>query len=152
MKEQYYFPPLYGKIECGRCDIASNCPSRGKHQRNRRDVSFTSGRCPRLPDKKGFVEKSQLELYEETFPLVHAQSCVGGLTLYLVLPGERRRQKVYRSKSGFWYYREKGEGRSYTKRCITLQRLQSREQILREMALLRTNYCVFQAAVEDYCV
>lgn len=152
MAGQRYFPPLHGRIECEKCDIASTCPSCGKYQRDRRDVTFTSGRCPRLPDKKGFVDKSQRELYAEAVPLVHAQSCVGGLTLFLTLPGERRRRRVYRTKSGFWYFREKGEGRSYSKRCINFQRLQSREVVLREMALLRTDYCMFRAVVEDYCV
>lgn len=152
MNEQPYFPPLYGKIECGRCDIAYACPNCGKHQRDRRDFTFTSGRCPRFPDTRGFVDKSQQDLYERALPLVHAQSCVGGLTLFLTLPGERRRRRVYQTKSGSWYFREKGEDRTYRKRCISVQRLESREAILREMALLHTDYCLFQAVIEDYCI
>lgn len=152
MGEQHYFPRLYSKIECDQCDIASTCPSCGKHQRDRRDFTFTSGRCPRLPDETGFVDKSQRELYAQTFPLVHAQRCVGGLTLSLTLPGEKRRRKVYQAKSGSWYFREKGEGRTYAKRCISFNALQSRDAILRTMRVFNTDYCLFRAVIEDYCV
>lgn len=152
MNGQHYFPPLHGKIECGRCDIAYACPSCGKYQRDRRDFTFTSGRCPRLPDTRGFVDKSQQDLYEKVLPLVHAQSCVGGLTLFLTLPGERHRRRVYQAKNGSWYFREKGEGRTYSKHRIRFQCLENREAVLREMALLHTDYCLFQAVVEDCCV
>ena len=53
MDNQHYFPPPYGRVECGECDMASACHSRGKYQRDRRDFTYTSGRCPRLPDCKG---------------------------------------------------------------------------------------------------
>lgn len=43
---QHYFPPLYGGVECGECEMASICHSRYKYQRDRRDFTYTSGRCP----------------------------------------------------------------------------------------------------------
>ena len=49
MDNQRYFPPLYGGVECGECDMAAVCHSCGKYQRDRRDFTYTSGRCPGPP-------------------------------------------------------------------------------------------------------
>lgn len=46
MSDSPYFPHLYGEVDCGKCEIASECCCRGRYQRNRRDFSHTSGRCP----------------------------------------------------------------------------------------------------------
>ena len=73
MSQKPYFPPLYGNVECEKCEIKTTCWCCGKYQRNRRDFTHTSGRCPRLPDRRGFVEKSERELYAATFLLVHAE-------------------------------------------------------------------------------
>ena len=77
MEQQHYFPPLHGAADCEKCE-AWDCWCRGKFQWNRRDMTHTSGRCPRLPDLCGFVEKEERELYEAAFMLVHAQFGVGG--------------------------------------------------------------------------
>lgn len=37
---------------CGKCE-REECFNRGKFQRDRRDFTVTSGRCPRLPDTQG---------------------------------------------------------------------------------------------------
>ena len=52
MSGHCYFPPLNGPVDCTQCE-AENCRCHGRHQRNRRDLSYTSGRCPRLPDLQG---------------------------------------------------------------------------------------------------
>lgn len=72
MEQQHYFPPLHGAVDCEKCEVR-DCWCRGKFQRNRRDMPHTSGRCPRLPDLCGFVEKEERELYKATFMLVHAE-------------------------------------------------------------------------------
>ena len=62
MEQQHYFPPLHGAVDCEKCEVR-DCWCRGKFQRNRRNMPHTSGRCPRLPDLCGFVEKEERELY-----------------------------------------------------------------------------------------
>ena len=98
MEQQHYFPPLHGAVDCEKCEVR-DCWCRGKFQRNRRDMPHTSGRCPRLPDLCGFVEKEERELYKATFMLVHAEYGVGGLHLTLTIPGHKRNRKVYQTKS-----------------------------------------------------
>ena len=80
MEQQHYFPPLHGAVDCEKCEVR-DCWCRGKFQRNRRDMPHTSGRCPRLPDLCGFVEKEERELYKATFMLVHAAVSYTHLTL-----------------------------------------------------------------------
>ena len=58
MEQQHYFPPLHGAVDCEKCEVR-DCWCRGKFQRNRRNMPHTSGRCPRLPDLCGFVEKEE---------------------------------------------------------------------------------------------
>ena len=64
-----YFPPLSGKVECGQCKD-TECRCLGKHQRSRRDFTHTTGRCPRLPDQRSFVDEKEQKLYAEPFPIV----------------------------------------------------------------------------------
>lgn len=66
MSKLPYFPREDEIPNCSRCDFASECHSKGKFQRNKRNFSYTSGRCPRLPDIWGKVDKSQEELYLAT--------------------------------------------------------------------------------------
>ena len=85
-----YFPPLAGAVACRECDRA-DCMSRDRFQRNRRDFTVTSGRCPRLPDLRGYVDREDRALYEATFPLVHAKREDGRLTLTLASSTPRPR-------------------------------------------------------------
>lgn len=55
MEKTPYFPPLYGDVVCRECDKA-DCMSRDRYQRRRRDFTYTSERCPRLPDGYGFID------------------------------------------------------------------------------------------------
>ena len=82
MSEQHYFPPLKGPVDCAQCE-AADCWCRNMHQRSRRDFTHTSGRCPRLPDLRGFVERDQREAYAAAFMLIHAELGAGGLQLTL---------------------------------------------------------------------
>ena len=146
---QHYFPPLYGGVECGECEMASICHSRYKYQRDRRDFTYTSGRCPRLPDRRGFVDKSQKKLYAETFPLVHAERGDESLTLSLSIPGKKRLKKVYPRKDGYWYFRERAEGRSYIRRRISFNCFQTEKDVLDYMSLYDADYCLFRAVIWD---
>lgn len=73
-----YFPPLSGKVECSQCKD-TECRYLGKHQRSRRDFTYTSGRCPRLPDQRSFVGEKEQKLYAEPFPIVCTKQSGGVL-------------------------------------------------------------------------
>ncbi len=152
MNNTPYFPPLYGEVDCGQCEIASECPCRYKYQRNRRDFLPTSGRCPRLSDRRGFVDKSQLDLYAKTFPLIHAERGEDSLSLTLTIPGVKRPRKVYQTKAGSWYFREKDESGDYVRRAVNFECYRRKEDILNFMELYGYDYCLFRAVIEDYIV
>ena len=102
MSKTPYFPALYREVDCSKCEIAAKCRNYGKSQRNRRDFSVLSGRCPRLPDKRGFVEKGERERYASVFPLVHAERGdeeEEDLELTLRLPGEKRNRRCIRRRA-----------------------------------------------------
>lgn len=146
-----YFPPLTGAVDCGQCEKCASCWCAGKYQRNRRDFSHTSGRCPRLPDLRGFVEKEEREAYAATFPLVHAERGTDDtVDLTLMLPGEKHGKKVYFKKSsGFFYYNEKTEwGRG--RRVVNIEWAHKPEDLLDDMNAARADYCIFRAKVENY--
>lgn len=147
-----YFPSLYPKPECFKCEKL-DCMSRNKYQRDRLDFSYTSGRCPRLPDRRGFVEKSEQELYAATYPLVHAELGEGD-TLYLTLtiPGVKRKRKVYSNKSGYWYFRETNPDGYKIKRILTIHSGHTKQDILDRMERTQTDYCLFRSTVEDWFI
>jgi hypothetical protein len=153
MSEKPYFPPLYGDVACGQCEIKDECPSCGKYQRNRREFTFTSGRCPRLPDKRGFVEKDQRELYAATFPIIHAERGEeDAIYLTLMLPGQKRGRKVYCTKSGYWYFRDKDEDLGPVKRIVTIEGCWKPEDIIFTMDVAESDYCIFRCRLEEHFV
>lgn len=152
MNDIPYFPLLDGNVDCGKCEIASECWCRGKYQRNRRDFTYTSGRCPRLPDQRGFVDKSQRELYAKTFPLIHAEHGEETLHLSLALPGTKRLRKVYQTKGGSWYFREKDECGNSVRRALNFGFFHKKDDVLKFMELYDSDYCLFRATIEDYFV
>lgn len=149
--KQPYFPPLYGEVDCGKCEIASECRCCNKYQRNRRDFMSSSGRCPRLPDYQGHVDKSQRELYARTFPLIHAERGEESLDMTLTVPGMKRPRKVYRTKYGSWYFREKkDEYGNYIRPILHFDLShENKEGILRYMELYGYDYCIFRAEITD---
>ena len=151
MEQQHYFPPLHGAVDCEKCEVR-DCWCRGKSQRNRRNMPHTSGRCPRLPDLCGFVEKEERELYKATFMLVHAEYGVGGLHLTLTIPGHKRNRKVYQTKSGYWYCNLTSEKGCPERQVLNLEGYQSKEDILRHMKSLRTDYCILRCSMEGFTV
>lgn len=152
MSQKPYFPPLYGNVECEKCEIKTTCWCCGKYQRNRRDFTHTSGRCPRLPDRRGFVEKSERELYAATFLLVHAEREEEVLYLTLNLPGERRNRKVYCTKSGSFYYRVKNGDGYFEKKAIHITGAGSKKEIMDYMEMVDADYCIFRCEKTDYLV
>ena len=152
MENKPYFPPLHGRVECDECE-KSDCPSRGKYQRNRRDFTYTSGRCPRLPDDRGFMEKDEQELYAAASPVVYAER--GGddsLFLTLTIPGEKRKRRVYHTKicGGWWYFR--GRSPEYSgpvKRVVTIEGKNTKQEILDYMDQVNTDYCALRCEIED---
>ena len=111
-----------------------------------------SGRCPRLPDLCGFVEKEERELYKATFMLVHAEYGVGGLHLTLTIPGHKRNRKVYQTKSGYWYCNLTSEKGCPERQALNLEGYWSKEDILRHMKSLRTDYCILRCSMEGFTV
>ena len=151
MSDQHYFPPLDGKVDCSQCE-AADCWCRNKYQRNRRDFTHTSGRCPRLPDQRGLVEKSERAAYAAVFTLIHAELAVGGLHLTLTLPGQKRSRKVYQTKSGYWYFRTKDEDGEPIRQALNIGGYYSMEDIARYMEGLRSDYCIFRCELAGYTV
>ena len=128
MNNQHYFPPLSGKVDCSQCE-AEDCRSRDKHQRNRRDFTHTSGRCPRLPDLRGFVERDEREVYAAAFMLIHAELGAGGLQLTLTIPGQNRYRKVYLTKSGYWYFNTRTQEGYPIRQALNIGCFSSEEEI-----------------------
>ena len=151
MNNQHYFPPLSGKVDCSQCE-AEDCRSRDKHQRNRRDFTHTSGRCPRLPDLRGFVERNEREAYAAAFMLIHAELCVGGLQLTLTIPGQKRYRKVYLTKSGYWYFNTRNEEGHPIRQALNIGCFCSKEEIVQYMEKLHSDYCIFRCELADFTV
>ena len=151
MSDQHYFPPLNGTVDCSQCE-AVDCWCRGKFQRNRRDFTHTSGRCPRLPDQRGFVEKAERTAYAAAFMLIHAEIGVGGLHLTLTIPGQKRSRKVYRTKSGYWYIRLRDADGGHFKQVLNISGYYSEEDITRHMEAQHADYCIFRCELTEYTV
>lgn len=63
--EMPYFPDENDEFpDCLECE-REDCWSKYKFQRGNRNFSYTSGRCPRLPDWHGFREPEDQDLFEE---------------------------------------------------------------------------------------
>lgn len=150
--EKPYFPPLSGAVECHKCEKGSGCWCRGKYQRNRRDFTHTSGRCPRLPDRRGFVEKEERALYAATFPLVHAELGCELLHLTLTIPGQRRAKKVYRTKSGYWYFKQKNGHGYISRRVLEIGGYYDESDIQNYMERMGAAYCILRCNITDYTV
>ena len=151
MSKQHYFPPLSGKVDCSQCK-AEDCRSRDKHQRSRRDFTHTSGRCPRLPDLRGFVERDQREAYAAAFMLIHAELGAGGLQLTLTIPGQKRYRKVYLTRSGYWYFNTRNEEGDPIRQALNIGSFNSKEDIVYYMEKLHSDYCIFRCELADFLV
>ena len=123
-----YFPPTYERPDCPWCEKKKGCPNYGKYQRDRRDFTVTSGRCPRLPDRRGFVDQDEQELYAHTFPFIHAERGGTSVSLHLSLPDEKRLKKVYRTYGAWWFRDGKDEDGYTIRRCLTMERSFHNEQ------------------------
>lgn len=147
--KQPYFPPKYEKPDCGQCE-RENCISRDKYQRDRKDFTYTSGRCPRLPDRRGFVHTDDRKLYAETFPLVHVERGEEDvLDLTLSQPGKRMK-KIY-STWGYWWFRDRVDG-APVRRVITIDGIGGKTSLLEAMNWARSDYSIFRCQIEDWCI
>jgi hypothetical protein len=147
-----YFPDFYSdNPDCCQCE-KTDCHSRGKHQRGRKDFTYTSGRCPRLPDKRGFLDKSELINQSSIYPVVHAEMGCEDVFLSISIPGDKRIRKVYRTKSGFWYYNAKEElydGEVGTVKKIIQISCYNYDDIVNYTELVGAEYCRFGATITD---
>ena len=149
MEKQYYFPPLNGAVDCSQCKV-TDCWCREKYQRNRRDFTHTSGRCPRLPDLRGFVEQEERDAYAAAFPLIHAELGAEDLHLTLTMPGQKQAKKVYQTKSGYWYFKVKHKDGYPVKPILEIPGFWDKEQIIRHMEELHTDYCILRCKLADF--
>ena len=149
MSDTPYFPSLFEKPDCAKCE-REDCYSRGKFQRDRRDFSYTSGRCPRLPDLRGFVDGEDRAPYAELYPLVHAERGEGdtvSLTLSRPVVGLRKVYMTY----GQWWVRDHKNGEP-VRRVLTIDGCYNVTDVLERMERARSDYCIFRCEMADYCL
>ena len=147
-----YFPSTYEKPDCAYCEKRKDCYSYGKFQRDRRDFSYISGRCPRLPDYNGFVERDERELYASVFPLIHAERGMEEVYLSLSLPDAKRLKKVNRSKAyGVWWFRDGKDENGYpVRRPLTIEHyFQSKQEIYDYMKERNLDYIILRCDISD---
>jgi hypothetical protein len=154
-----YFPPRYGNVDCDKCELAGySCHSWGKYQRNKRDFTVTSGRCPRLPDMRGFVDDKERDLYGQTFPLVHAERSEGFsadddvVFLTLGVPGKKTGKRIYCTKSGYFYVKTKDDDGYAIKRVIFIETYRSVKDIAEYMRRFHSDYCIFSCEISELTV
>lgn len=144
-----YFPEFNGEAECHKCELET-CHSRGKFQRNKRDFKYTSGRCPKLPDMKGFVHTSQRANQLKAYPLIHAESNDENVFLSLSIPGNKKLLKVYSAKGGNFYFRAKDEDGNPIKRIIFIGYHKSHKDIMEFMQWRNADYCIFPCEITEF--
>lgn len=150
-KSMPYFPPLNGRVECGECELYGRCLNSRRYQRNRRDFTVTSGRCPRLPDNRGLMDPEQQKIYSAAFPAVFASRSGSYLALSVRNPEDGRIRKVSHSRSGHWYFRERVAGEA-VKRVLEIHGAYSRKDILAQMDAARRDTFTFRCTITDYFV
>lgn len=148
-----YFPSFYEEeINCYECEL-TDCWCRGKSQRNRRDFSHdTSGRCPKVPDKRGFVAPEQRTNQRNAYPLVYAEIGWDSVLLSLSIPGEKVLKKVYQTKSGHWYYKTKDNDGDKIKQCINIMGYDTLDEIREYANSVNTDYIILPCEIADYTV
>ena len=125
---------------------------RDKFQRSQREFTHTSGRCPRLPDLRGFVERNEREAYAASFMLIHAELGAGGLQLTLTIPGQKRYRKVYQTKSGYWYFNTRSEEGYPIRQALNIGCFCSKEEIVQYMEKLHSDSCIFRCELADFTI
>ena len=145
-----YFPPTYEKPDCRSCEKQRDCHNCGKYQRDRRDFSVISGRCPRLPDRRGMVDQAERELYANVFPLIHAEKGYDEVHLSLSIPGEKRLRNVYRNY-GYWWFRDGKTADGYQiRRCLSISNsFSAKQEIYEYMEDRNWDYCIFRAEISE---
>lgn len=91
-------------------------------------------------------------MYAKTFPLVHAERGEDSLFLTLTIPGVKRPRRVYQTRGGSWYFRDKDEFGDSVRRAVNFECYRKKEAILNFMELYDFDYCLFRATIEDYFV
>ena len=148
-----YFPVFSGEAECHKCELA-DCPCRGKYQRNRRDFTYTSGRCPKLPGVRGFADESQLGNQRKAYPLIHAvmDGC-DGVALSISLPEGKKTLRVYETKNGYFYFKTRDEQGDAIKRVVFIGgNNKSRQEIIEYLKRRSADYCIFDCEISDLVV
>lgn len=147
-----YFPKFYETdIKCHLCNRA-DCASRGKIQRNCPEFGYESGRCPKLPDKRGFVHKSERSNQRQAYPLVHAEEAGDTVKLNLSIPGDIHLKRIYQTKSGYWYYNTKDDDGNKIKRVVFIGIHNTRKSIAQYMERVHADYCIFDCSISDSLV
>lgn len=146
-----YFPAFNGEADCCQCEL-EDCHSRGKHQRNKRDFEYSSGRCPKLPGLRGFAHPSQRENQREAYPLIHAEGNGEEVFLSISIPGMKKPLRVYETKSGYFYFKAKDEQGDPIKRVVWVGCNKTRSDIVDFMEWRKCDYCIFDCEISDSTV
>jgi hypothetical protein len=146
-----YFPSFYeADIDCGRCEKA-DCKCRGLSQRSNRDFEVTSGRCPKVPDRRGFVAKEEQENQRSAYPFVHVEiGDIDSVSLSISIPGDKRLKKVKRSRYGSWYYNTKDEGGNKIKRIIFMGACRTYKDLVEYGERVRADYFLLPCEITEW--
>ena len=110
------------------------------------------GTVPPPARSAGFVEPETRSAYAETFILIHTELSGGSLELNVTIPEFKQYRKVYQTKSGYWYCNLTSEKGCPERQALNLEGYQSKEDILRHMKSLRTDYCILRCSMEGFTV
>lgn len=106
--------------------------------------------APVSPDLRGFVEQEERDAYAAAFPLIHAELGAEDLHLTLTMPGQKQAKKVYQTKSGYWYFKVKHKDGYPVKPILEIPGFWDKEQIIRHMEELHTDYCILRCKLADF--
>jgi hypothetical protein len=150
MNATIYFPPFHGEAECHKCEL-EDCSSRGRYQRNKRDFTYEDGRCPKLPDQRGFAHSSQRDNQRAAYPLIYAECGYDKVFLHISIPGSKKTLTVYETKSGYLYFNTKNEY-GKIRRLIFIDGNRNHESIYEFMDTRNFDYCIFSCEITDFTV
>ncbi len=147
-----YFPAFHEtNIACGKCD-KEKCDCRGKFQRNRRDFEVTSGRCPKVPDRRGFVAPEERANQRDAYSFAYIEISDESVYLHINIPGDKKQKRLYRTKSGYWYYRTKDEDGNKIRRAVFFGANDTIESFRQFGERLGTDYYLFPCDISDSTV
>lgn len=146
-----YFPKFNERnIECSKCE-KGNCYSREKYQRNTRHFSYQSGRCPRLPDIRGFVIEEERENQRKAYPFVEVMVSEEAIKIMLNIPEAKKKRRVYYRKSCHtWYYTLKDDNGNKMRVAIYIEGCSSWNDIREYSEYIHASHFILNCRICNY--